>query len=233
MCVLSTCMIVYLYDSYIYLCAFRYRCYLGRWQIANNMLDEAYERTKAEVDEILTKSKCVIVGIDGWTDGKGDQLKIATLKPAEYPVTFFSRATPAGSKRQTAEEYFEALKVDLTSTVMKVENAVHDFPSTMEATRKLMAKHYPGKTDAPCQFHGVDLAAPVKSSSIRQALRDSKKVIKFFKGRGVPRGVLDRVRTNKNKLERKEASADGRKPKLVPTLQVRTALFRPIGVNAL
>jgi hypothetical protein len=72
-----------------------------------------------------------------------------------------------------------------------------------------------------CGCHKVDNACPIKISTVASALRDSKTVMRFFRNREVPSGVLRSKREEHKKTERNEAASKNRKIRCIPTPKVR------------
>ncbi len=79
-------------------------------------------------------------------------------------------------------------------------------------------KKHATKVLVPCSWHATDLIAPVEVKSIQNAIKDAKKIVKFFKYRHRPKVMLRMKREKANKDKR---ATEGSTIKHIPTLKVR------------
>ncbi len=79
-------------------------------------------------------------------------------------------------------------------------------------------KKYATRVLVSCSWHATGLIAPVEIKSIENAIKDSKKIVKFFKYMHRSKGML---RMKREKMNKDKKATEGNTIKYIPILKVR------------
>jgi hypothetical protein len=170
------------------------------------------------VESHLNSQAAVSVSIDGWDNQKGDDVKMINTMDGTNN-SFLTCIVDDPGAAADAQSYKKALEPAL----LRHNNVggTSDNPSVMRKARTII-KHdtrFRAKVMVPCSWHAHDGCAPLSLPFIKTAITTSKKIVKFFKWRHRPKGVLRLKREQKN-AEARAGTPKGTKVKHIPTLKV-------------
>jgi hypothetical protein len=170
--------------------------------------------------------------VDGWENQKGDSLKMVNAVD-DNNVSFLMALVDSPWEAGDAKAYKEALTVVLERP--NVVGGVTDNPSVMLKAKQMFREDpkFAHLVMSNCAWHGVDLVAPVDLPSMKTAIKIAKLIVKFFKYRHRPKGVLRKKRETANAATRSSTPKGMVGGRLIPTLKMPGATRKLSNVNLL
>ncbi|CAH1766155.1 4139_t:CDS:2, partial [Entrophospora sp. SA101] len=136
-----------------------------RKKLSNELLDQVFIETKEEVDKLIESAEYISLVSDGWTSITQEHWTNYILTT---PKPVFLKANTTGEVRQTAENIAADIEdIIKTLDINKLSAVVTDNASVMKKAWGILSKNYP-------------------------VVKDSKKVVKYFKAHLIPSAVFKR-----------------------------------------
>ncbi|CAJ0876189.1 5052_t:CDS:2 [Entrophospora sp. SA101] len=163
-----------------------------RKKLSNELLDQVFIETKEEVDKLIESAEYISLVSDGWTSITQEHWTNYILTT---PKPVFLKANTTGEVRQTAENIAADIEdIIKTLDINKLSAVVTDNASVMKKAWGILSKNYPGVFFLGCISHNLNLLINdiVKISWVDIVVKDSKKVVKYFKAHLIPSAVFKR-----------------------------------------
>ena len=194
---------------------------VGRKKVSTTGLDTEFDLVKRATNDYLDKEPFTSASVDGWENQAGDSVKMVNEIDSKCH-SFLAAIVDDPGEAGNAESYKKALAPQLQRN--NNVGACTDNPTVMVKARNLIRQdpRYATRVLVPCSWHATDLVAPIEVKSIKFAIIDAKKVVKFFKYMHRPKGIL---RQNREKVNRFRRVSNGRVAKVIPTLKVLQMLY--------
>lgn len=174
----------------------------ARRQLSEQLLEEAYQRKKQEVDAALTKAPMISIVSDGWTNVRNESI-INYLASVNGEV-FFYKSSCSGSNRHTAEFIANGLKDVITSLGPdKVISVTTDNAANMVSAWKLLRQDNHRLITLGCCSHRLNLLGNdiVKHKDYQPIWQTAVMIAKWFKARSLATAVvkeeMERINTYK------------------------------------
>ena len=190
----------------------------GRKKVSTTGLDTEFDFVKRSTDAYLDNEPFTSTSVDGWENQAGDSVKMVNAIDSKRH-SFLASIIDDPGQAGDAESYKKALEPQL----QRANNVggCTDNPTVMIKARNLIRedKNYATRVLVPCSWHATDLCAPVNVKSFETAIKESKKIVMFFKYRHRPKGVL-RLKREKVNKDRRAMNSEGKGIRVIPTLKV-------------
>ena len=164
-----------------------------RWKLANSMLDDAYDRTKKDMDVLLNKAgRQITLVSDGWTNVRTESV-INYVAVTRKNAIFLKSEVP-GSKRPTGDMIVDGLKKAVEEVGRdKVVAVVTDNVANMKSSWAEVGKAFPEVLTAGCASHTVKLAVDdvFEITAIGGLYQQIKDLTKYFKTSTILTGLLN------------------------------------------
>jgi hypothetical protein len=168
----------------------------SRKALAGDLLNDAYARTKLQMDRIIAESAGQItLASDGWSNQRSESLTnyVATTRTD----SIFVGSEVLGAERHTGEVVARGLGriIEQLGGSEAVVAVTTDNAANMKKAWPELEKRYPGLLTLGCASHTVNLLVEdiLKLSDLTTTLDDALHVIRYFKGSNVRTGALTAV----------------------------------------
>ena len=191
--------------------------FAGRKKVSTTALEAEFDDVRRATSDYLDNEPFTSTSVDGWENQAGDSVKMVNVIDSKRH-SFLAAIVDDPGEASNAESYKKALEPQLERA--NNVGGVTDNPTVMIKARNLIRqdKKYATRVLVPCSWHATDLIAPVEIKSIENAIKDAKKIVKFFKYRHRPKGML---RMKREKMNKDKKATEGSTIKHIPTLKVK------------
>jgi len=205
----------------------------SRWQLANSLLNEVYNRLKRSIDKLLKqRSGQITLVTDGWTNPRGEA--IINYLAVTRTESIFLKNVYTSKDRHTGEYIANGLIEQVEELGRESLTAVTtDNASNMKSSWQVLNVKYPGLLTLGCGSHQTNLMVEdlCKLPKVAETLDRVKEVNTYFKKSAVRVGLIDKTSTERN-LPRKAFQLPGKTRWQGKLLTVESCLFNQDVVQA-
>jgi hypothetical protein len=153
----------------------------NRRKIADELLDEVYEKVKMQADEQISKATTLCMVSDGWSNINRESVQnfiICTPKP------FFFNATFSGEESHTAAWIADQIIQQMnTIGIQKFSSVITDIVSVMKVAWRIIEENHPNIICLGCNSHIINLLIGdiLKIEEIQVVVNNAKMIVNYFK----------------------------------------------------
>ena len=153
---------------------------VGRKNVSTTGFDADFDFVKRATDDYLDKEPFTSTSVDGWENQARDSVEMVNEIGSKCH-SFLAAIIDDPGEAGNAKSYKKALEPQLKRS--NNVGACTDNPIVMVKARNLIRQdpRYATRVLVPCSWHATHLVDPIEVRSIKSAIKDAKKLVKFFK----------------------------------------------------